>query len=212
MKINRLPSVNGDKGKWGDVLNSYLRVSHSENGSINVWTTSTRPLNPDFHQTGVNTVLDVLERFNGTIWEPVINITSPLKTGSSLEIGDIQFSVGTVFSGLHFSDGSNNGSININLDTMEVAKLVKAPLVITNTTGTNPEFTVKLQKISKLAIVSDLITYTIPLNTIVNTTLSGIINSTSLVSEDKIVVKIEKLPTVLGGFAFTISNPLIIKN
>jgi hypothetical protein len=91
METRRLPKLDGDKdkGKWGEILNSYLRVSLGQEGGLNSWTTLTRPSGGDYFVTGINTTLKVIERWNGIKWETILGselITSNLPINGPLII------------------------------------------------------------------------------------------------------------------------------
>ena len=72
----RLPTIGGDEGAWGDLLNEFLLVSHTSEGKLKLssWSDATRPLEATLGQVGLNTDTNQIERYNGTVWE---NISDP---------------------------------------------------------------------------------------------------------------------------------------
>jgi hypothetical protein len=86
MATQRLPITSGDAGNWGTILNSYLRISHGAEGGLNVWTTATRPATPDMLASGINTTTNVIERWNGNLWEVVLSSSSASVTAPKSQI------------------------------------------------------------------------------------------------------------------------------
>lgn len=43
----RLPTVGGDKGNWGDILNDYLKQSHADDGTLKSEVVGSDQLAPD---------------------------------------------------------------------------------------------------------------------------------------------------------------------
>jgi phosphatidate phosphatase APP1 len=67
----RLPNVGDDSGTWGTVLNEYLGVSHTPEGSLMLekWANAaSRPASPTTNQFGFNEDTQVIEQYNGASW------------------------------------------------------------------------------------------------------------------------------------------------
>lgn len=67
----RLPVPGQDQDSWGEILNEFLRVGHSENGELKIRTwdsDSSRPSNAIEGQTGINLSSGQVERFSGGKW------------------------------------------------------------------------------------------------------------------------------------------------
>lgn len=67
----RLPTVGGDSGDWGNVLNTFLQVSLTADGNLKLpyWAdSSARPSAPETGQVGLNLSTKIIERYNGTSW------------------------------------------------------------------------------------------------------------------------------------------------
>ncbi len=67
----RLPTVGGDSGNWGDVLNEFLEEAHTSDGKIKIdaWANSSaRPDTPSSGQVGLNIETGRLERYDGAEW------------------------------------------------------------------------------------------------------------------------------------------------
>jgi len=103
MSQRALPTIGGDTGIWAHKLNDYLRqLSPTTKGGINTWSTrpteiysflsnSTETLGVAHEGlTGVNTATNVLERWNGTSWEILLNGNGTPTTPSGYT-GEIQF-------------------------------------------------------------------------------------------------------------------------
>lgn len=95
----RLPSVGGDSGSWGTVLNEFLAVSLASNGEIKLRTwadSSARPASPVEGQVGLNLETGLLERYSGSAWSEISK--SRVITGTSATPPDAaNYSEGTIY-------------------------------------------------------------------------------------------------------------------
>lgn len=67
----RLPNVGDDSGTWGEILNEYLAVSHTPEGSLMLekWADdASRPASPTTNQFGFNEDTQVIEQYDGASW------------------------------------------------------------------------------------------------------------------------------------------------
>ena len=93
----RLPVVNSDLDNWGNILNNFLRLSHTENGSINATTDAI------FNQNVQISTLNVTDANTNATFQGDVKIIgtlfggSPLKVSGGLNVisGDLIFSDGT---------------------------------------------------------------------------------------------------------------------
>jgi hypothetical protein len=83
----RLPTVGGDDGQWGTVLNNFLKENLTTDGKlkIDVWNgVGSRPSSPKSGQLGLNTQTGQLERYDGSSWGPVaVKVSVNEQTGTS---------------------------------------------------------------------------------------------------------------------------------
>lgn len=89
--MSRKPVVGGDKGHWGEVLNDFLRVSHTESGEhkIRTWANDkARPSSPEEGESGVNLEKGVLERFSRGEWQTIIGGYSHGSSGIFRGVGE----------------------------------------------------------------------------------------------------------------------------
>ena len=75
----RLPVPKKDRGRWGEILNDFLRVSHTENGFLKVarWNDNSRPTRPEEGEFGWNSSSGSFEIFAQADWQS-IRISSDL--------------------------------------------------------------------------------------------------------------------------------------
>jgi hypothetical protein len=161
MAIRTLPTPSGDAGVWGQKLNDYLRVSHGVNGGVNVWTTATRPSTPDTDTTGVNTTLDVMEKWNGTAWIAILNISS----SSVLDgVYNFEMSIGNANMGSNFLNSSDGGTEIVMLPVGTLTKAIKASVSITEGSCPSSASLIKIQKYTAPATFVDVAVINIPAN------------------------------------------------
>lgn len=90
----RLPTPGGDDGNWGDLLNEYLEVAHTATGEIKLSTwgdSSSRPASPTSGQVGLNLDTGLIERYDGSIWNPIavkVSINEQTVTSYTLVLVD----------------------------------------------------------------------------------------------------------------------------
>jgi hypothetical protein len=209
MATNRLPTLSGDKGKWGEILNGYLRVTHNPEGGINSWPAGNRPTSPDMGMTGINTTTDQIEKWNGTAWEPILNISGK----SSIPTQNFIFEPSTVFDGDHFVNNNTGGAFFLNIEGTSKGLLVKAPLTITDTSGVSVGFTAQLMKEPAGGGTGvPLITYIIPNDAPLKKEYLGtleLIANRTVNHGDKLYIKITGAATINPLFGITISQPII---
>lgn len=96
----RLPTVGGDEGNWGNVLNTYLQENHTEDGKLKIDTwadSSARPASPKSGQTGINLDTGQIEIYDGSNWverskpRVVTGTSSTPPSASNYEDGTIYF-------------------------------------------------------------------------------------------------------------------------
>lgn len=67
----RLPNVGDDSGTWGTILNEYLAVAHTPEGSLKFerWANAAaRPASPTTNQVGFNVETESIEQYDGSAW------------------------------------------------------------------------------------------------------------------------------------------------
>src|SRR5664279_4778037 len=68
----RLPTVGGDDGNWGAVLNDFLSQEHNADGThpsnIKIAKSASAPSSPSTNDLWYDTANELLKRWNGTAW------------------------------------------------------------------------------------------------------------------------------------------------
>jgi spore germination protein YaaH len=207
MAINRLPVPNGDNGNWGAILNGYLRTSLNAEGGMNVWTTATRPTAPDKFATGVNTTLDIMERWDGSAWVQILNNPAASSTTTNTIANPINTITSTVNGIAATTSAVNTNTIALSgtnltstVNGVASAALNLSPLVAASTTNTLASATNTLTNTTNGVVATA---------NIVNTNTSSITGSSIVTTVNGVAsAALNIAPAVTAASTNTIANPI----